>query len=556
MTDHVSQRIVVIGLDGATLDLIQPWAKAGHLPNLARLMSEGSYGELASTIPPMSPSAWTSFMTGKNPGKHGILDFTQRLPNSYRTHITTRTREATLWGMLNQRGLRVCVTNVPQTYPPEKVNGIMVTGLGTPAHNPFTYPAGLGAELEANGYNINSKVSYRPGNEMAFLESAISTEERNVELTIQLLQRVKWDLFVTVLRFTDQVPHFFWRYMDNEHPDHVPSTPELRDAILNIYRKADELVGKLVHAAGDALVIIMSDHGFGPLYKDVFLNEWLHQGGFVALRQNSAVGSGLRKLMQRIGFTRGQVGPALSRMRLGWLRAWLRNSLGERASLIPNVPRPHISDVVDWQRTQAYSMGYIGQVYLNVRGRDPEGIVPPEDYETVRDQVADHLMRLVDPKDNKPVIDRIIRREQVCHGPYADTAPDLFVLMRDLTYITRESYDWPQDGQIFTRPLTGENGGHRIPGVLIMHGDAVRKGQIIHSASIMDIAPTILYLSGCPIPSDLDGAVLKDWLTTQAQVGRPIVLGAPVAPSDTQFELSSSDEDELIARLRDLGYVE
>ncbi len=551
MCSNLSQRAIIIGLDGATFDLIHPWANAGYLPNLAYLMREGSYGELLSTIPPMSPSAWTSFMTGKNPGKHGIFDFTQRAPQSYRVHITTRTREATLWKMLSQQGRRVCVVNVPQTYPPESVNGIMVTGLGTPAHAPFTFPPDLGPELESHGYRINPSVSYRPGNEAAYLQSVFDTAEKNTQLVLKLLKREPWDFFMTVLRLTDEIPHFFWRYMDSTHPDHVTSPNEWKDAILNAYRKADDLIGRLIEAARDAWVIILSDHGFGPLYKDVFLNEWLRQGGFLVLKRGTMVSNIWRWLMRQAGFTRSQVGPTLSRLKLGWLRVWLRNSLGQHADIIPNDPRPHICDIVDWRQTRAYSMGYIGQVYLNVVGRDPEGAVSPEDYEAVRIQVAEHLMKLKD-EDGSPVVDRIIYKEEVCHGPYTNIAPDLFVLMRDLTYITRESYDWSERGEIFTRPLTGECGGHRIPGILIAHGPPFRKNNIIVNATILDITPTVLYLLGCPIPADLDGNVLLNLLVEDFY---PKATCAPIAPSSKEFELTPSEEAELMQRLRDLGYV-
>jgi predicted AlkP superfamily phosphohydrolase/phosphomutase len=504
----------------------------------------------------MSPSAWTSFMTGKNPGKHGVFDFTQRAANSYRTHVTTRTQEATLWGMLSQNGARVCVTNVPQTFPAETVNGIMITGLGTPAHNAYTYPPELGLELAKAGYRINPDVGFCLGKEMDYLQSVFSTAQRNHELTLELLRREEWDLFVTVLRLTDEIPHFFWHYMDSSHPYHVQSQPEWQNAILNAYRKADEFVGQLVDAANNALVIVMSDHGFGPLYKDVYLNEWLRQGGFVKLKQSLSVGGFARRFMQKMGFTRGQVGPALSRLRLGWMRAWLRNKLGECATLIPNDARPQISDLVDWQQTQAYSMGYIGQVYLNVQERDPEGLILSKDYQAVREQVIDHLMGLVDPEDGRPVVDRVVRREEVCQGPYAGLAPDLFVLMRGLTYITRESYDWPEDGKIFSRPLTGETGGHRISGMLIMHGASIRQGQVLGAASIVDIAPTILCLSGCAIPQDLDGNVLTGWLRPEVREDLEILSTPPIPPSEMALELSAADEDDLMQRLRDLGYVE
>ena len=206
----MKHRVLVIGLDGATLDLIEPWAEAGQLPNFARLLEQGRAARLASTIPPVSPAAWSSFMTGKNPGKHGVFDFTVRDLESYGVKVALRPREPTLWGMLSAQGKRVCVVNVPQTYPPEEVNGIMVTGLGTPSQRDFTFPPGLTSRLRQEGYPLDLSVDLARDGAERFFEGVCRASEQVTETTIRLMGSRPWDLAMVVLRLTDEIPHFFW----------------------------------------------------------------------------------------------------------------------------------------------------------------------------------------------------------------------------------------------------------------------------------------------------------------------------------------------------------
>ena len=551
-----THKVMVIGLDGATLDLIRPWAEAGHLPNLKRLIDTGTTTVLESTIPPMSPSAWTSFMTGKNPGKHGIFDFTQRDYRNYRTLITSRTHEATLWGILSHYGRRVCVMNVPQTYPPERVNGVMVTGLGTPAHHQFTYPAEEGARLAAQGYQVNAEVAYQQGQEDAFLDSAFHASEVQVEAAERYLQQEAWDFFMLVIRHTDEVPHFFWKYMDPEHPAYEPAPERWQQAILEGYQRSDAAIGRLLEAAGpDVNVILLSDHGFGPLYRDVYLNRWLEQQGFLYRRQHTSVAGRLETVLRRVGFTRSSVGPWLSRIGLGRLRAWLRTTLGSRANLIPNDDRPHVSELVDWSRTKAYSMGYIGQMYINLKGRDPQGIVEPgAEYEQVCQELAEALRAWRHPGDQKPIVDTVIRKHEILHGDHVSHAPDLFVLMRNLTYITRESYEWPTGDELFAVPPTGENAAHRIEGVLMAAGPAF-KSVPMNAVQIVDLAPTILHILGHPIPEDMDGRVLVEMLTSSGK--EEIKTTQSITGLDTDHYGLSAEEEALVAeRLRTLGYLD
>lgn len=550
-------RCLVIGLDGASPDLIRTFGVSGRLPNLSRLIAMGSFGTLESTMPPMSPSAWTSFMTGKNPGKHGVFDFTQRLTGTYRTHITSRSDQSTLWGLLSQQGRKVAVFNVPQTYPVEPVNGIMVTGLGTPVGRPFTHPPELEADLVRQGYRVDSSVHFRVGAEHEFLQASFDTARRNVDLIVTHLQALDWDLAVVVLRLTDEVPHFFWKYMDRTHPAYEANA-EFADAVAQCYGLADELTGHLTSAAGDATVVVMSDHGFGPLYRDVYLNEWLRQAGFLNLRPRPIGLAALNRAMRRAGFTRSHIGHLMSQVGLSRLRGALRATLGKRATLIPNDSRERLSEIVDWRATLAYSMGYIGQVFINLAGREPQGIVQPAEYDRVVSEVAHSLMQMPDPHDGRPIVDRVLRRSEVYEGPFVKDAPDLFVVMRGFSYITRESYEWPSGGQYVVSPSTLECADHRPEGVLIMAGPgAARSKSYRAGARIIDVAPTILHLMGCPVPTDMDGHVLSEWLKS-GFTERDVKYTAAqelsyVRKADT---LSLEDEASILKRLRDLGYVE
>lgn len=555
MNNEGRNRCLVIGLDGASLDLVRAFISEGHLPHLAGLMSKGCYGTLNSTFPPMSPSAWTSFMTGKNPGKHGVFDFTQRLTGTYRAHITSRSNQATLWGILSEYDRRVAVFNVPQTYPVEKVNGLMVTGLGTPTGRPFTHPVELEQELLAHGYRVDTGLRFENGAEREFLETSFNAATRNVAVILPYLQSIDWDLAMVVLRLTDEVPHFFWKYMDRNHPE-FEDRPEFADAILRCYTLADKLVGDLVDAAGDATVVIMSDHGFGPLHRDVYLNEWLRREGFLALHTQMSLSGQAARLMRHVGFTRSQIGPLLSRLGLSRLRGMLRTALGTRATLIPNDSRERLSDLVDWRHTKAYSMGYIGQIFANLAGREPEGIVQPgAEYEELLDDLAESLARMTDSDDGLPIVDKVLRRTDVYHGNYVKDAPDLFVLMRGFSYITRESYEWSKAKKYVLKPPTFESGDHRMEGILIMSGPGATSGGMeINAAQIIDLCPTLLHLLGVPIPKDMDGNILTKWMSDGEKVVNYADSKNSIAESESV--LSAEDEKNLLNRLRDLGYVE
>ncbi|MEJ2598289.1 MAG: alkaline phosphatase family protein [Anaerolineales bacterium] len=557
-------KVLVIGLDGATLNLIEPWAQAGHLPVMQRLMNTGAFGKLQSVMPVLSSAAWSSFMTGKNPGMHGMYDFVRREADGYRLRVMRRENihSESLWKILSRNDQRVGVINVPMTYPAEEVNGFLVTGLGTPEFKPFTYPESLGKELGERGYRVNKTETYRPDNEQAYLKELHAMTARQHENALWLMKEKPWDFFMNVFFGTDQVAHFFWRHMDPNHPAHDPEVdPVHANAIRDFYQKVDGYIGELIEAAGpETSVFILSDHGAGPLYQDVFLNEWLRQSGYLTVlnsgsNQTAQLG-GSHRVLARLGLTRSGVSAFLRRNRLGRVERWIKDALGDRIELLPRTQRADFPEAIDWEQTTAYSFGYQGQVYLNLKGREPQGIVPVEKYQQVCDEIAEKLLAISDPRDGRRVVDRVLRRDDVFHGPYTDYAPDLILVMRGLAYNTRQGYEFSaRGGTVFTDPITFESGCHRYEGVLIANGPGIQPAGRLEGARLVDLTPTILHLMNCPVPDDMDGRVLSDWITTR----RPVEVeegGSGKQNGAEEATFSDEEEKEMIDRLKSLGYLE
>lgn len=551
-------RVLVIGLDGGTLDLIGPWAEAGHLPNLKRIMAQGAWGLLRSTVPILSPPAWTSMTTGLNPGRHGIFDFSMRRADSYEisTIGTTQARNTALWDMLSVLGKRVVVINVPFSYPPKPVNGVMITGLGAPEKRTFTFPPELSESLRTEGYHVDLETPFCPGNQDPYLEEIYTSTAKRREIALRLMHRQAWDFFMVVFRHTDAIASYFWHHLDPTHPDHDPSlATQYGDAILEYYRCVDEAIGQLQTAAGpETVVLIVSDHGMGPLYKDVYLNEWLRCEGFLTLRKQALQTD---NWMRRLGLTRSNIGRLLSALHLRGLGERVKERLGGLLQAIPGERLPHLDEMIDWQATQAYSFGYNGQIYLNVRGREPQGTVEPgTEYQAVLDRLIQRLLAWVDPQDGKPVVTAVYKKQELYHGPYLEQAPDLLILMRDGAYVTHGGYEFSPDGRLFTAPQTFQSGSHRLNGIVMAYGPGIRPAKGL-SANIVDITPTVLYLLGVPVPQTLDGRVIEPLVDPDYLAARPITYGEmPVRASGGHpCEWTEEDEAVVTQKLKELGYL-
>lgn len=554
----MAKRILVIGLDGATFDLILPWAKEGKLPHLSRLIQGGTSGPLMSTFPPLTGPAWISFMTGKQPAHHSIIEFFRRQNGTYRQVLNNRldVDGKTLWKHLSDGGKTVGVMGIPMTYPPEQVNGFMITGLLTPpGRRDFTYPPELLGELEEQlgSYHLRLDEKYRPNNPYPFIKELYDNLENNTQAALYLLNHKEWDFFMVHFYGTDRVQHEFWHLLDPSHPDYnAKELDQLGNVIEDFFKKIDETVGKLLQAVGeDTIVVVMSDHGFGPIYKFINFNNWLLQEGLLVLKKTP--GTFLRHKLLQMGFNYAVLAKWVLRLGLG--KVSVRMGRARREDLQRKI---FLSlDDVDWSKTKVYSIGNFGQMYVNLHGREPMGIVAPgAEYEAVLADLTQRLQGLVDPQDGKPVIERIMRREELYQGSYADRAPDLMFYTRNMQYKAMGLSDFASN-RVFD-PVFGSRGHHRMNGILIGTGQGVFKENAhIYNASICDLAPTILYLLDQPIPSDFDGKVLFDLFTESYIDTHPALFQTHRSThSTTDSDILTKEEEAILAdMLRSLGYV-
>ena len=545
-------KVFCIGLDGATFDLIQPFIAQGKLPTFKKLMERGAWSELRSTVPPVTASAWSSFMTGKNPGAHGLYDFMQRRANSYDlAPVSARDRDGkAIWDLMGDAGKRVIVMNVPVTWLPQPVNGLLITGMLTPrnAEN-YTYPKELAEELrrEIGDYIVYSDEVYSKGRGETFLNALKYSATQRVRAADYLLQKYPADFFMLVFPETDTVSHGLWSAYDPTHHDHNPAEAEkLRDGILEIYEHIDGLLERLItNHQSPISILLMSDHGHGPVRNFLYVNNFLAQRGYLKFKSNLA--SQLKRAAFQLGLTPRFAYNLLLAIGLGKLRRTLDKRRGGRGLL----KRFFLSfGDVDWSRTRAYSIGYIGEVHINLRGREPQGIVSPgEEYEHVRDVVITSLRELTLP-DGAPLVEHIWKKEEIYHGAHLANAPDILFLPRNLETIAFGDFEFGSNKVI--EKSFGVSSSHRMNGIFVASGAGIKNAGEFSGAQLIDLAPTILHLMGLPVPTDMDGRVVTEALAD----ARAVEYGGTSAGNAvTRDGYSEEEEKEVIERLADLGYI-
>jgi predicted AlkP superfamily phosphohydrolase/phosphomutase len=558
-------RALVIGLDGATWSVLDPWILDGTLPHLGRLRDRGSWGPLRSTFPPITPAAWGTFMTGKRPGKHGVFHFVPLFePSAQSTSeagppaivSATNLRSATLWDQLAHHGRRVALVNIPLTYPPRAVNGIMVTGMLTPpGAEVFTYPPELGARL--NGYMIDlsryaDKVPFVDaieGDDAAPSLSLIAEYREMLEQRAQTLERLMvdepWDFFMAVFMDTDRLGHYLWGFHGGDDASHDPA---LVGAIRAHYVRLDEVLGRLVDVAGpDVATFVASDHGMGPRNsRRLHVNVWLHEQGWLTTGSAVAGATSTRaeSLMARLPIPRDRVG----RIALA-LPGVRRSRLVRSASKGSGRP-------VDEARSKAYGVTLFNHVF-GIRLTDAE----PE-RSRVRDAIIAGLQDLRDAETGRAVIERITIGSDYYQGPFAAGTPDLIV-EADPDYAASfrvQSYSAP----VTRLQAVSARGHHRMDGVLIAAGPSIRSAASpIDGACIEDLAPTILQLMGVPIPDDVDGRPLSGLFEPAARAAGPATYepprgrwGGDRAAAHVAHDISAEEAAELTSRLEALGYLD
>jgi predicted AlkP superfamily phosphohydrolase/phosphomutase len=535
------------------------------LPNLQALCERGVHGELTSTIHPLSPPAWTSFITGKNPGKHGIYDFVVHRPNSYELEYTYggMRRGDSLWKLLSDAGKKVVVLNVPMTYPPEAVNGVLISGFDSPGtDSDFAYPP---AVLDEIGRNIGPYQlrDYPQGqNPDSFLQQLEELLAFRRKLTRYMMDRQEWDFFMMVFGETDLVQHAYWQYTDPafttiSESDRKKYGSVIRDTYIKMDGVVGEFLGKL---SDDTHVLVMSDHGAGPAYKAVFINKWLEEEGLLAYVDSNGRRWHLDLLKKMHHTIKNTIPPA----GLEWMKRTFPKLRQQIKSKI-------VFSDIDWAHTKVWSFGREStNLFINLKDKFPHGTVSPGgEYEALRNSLIKALKTIIDPDTGESAVAEVLRGEEVYHGDCMDNAPDLLVTWRNHEYTSWPGYN-DRDRKLFEPSLhhsdfsdwskLQKGGNHRPNGVIFIKGDGIRQGKIIEGARILDLAPTILYLMGTPVPADMDGRVLEQAFQStylrehQATYMGPVDADDERAPVDRGY----SEEDAALVeeRLRSLGYIE
>lgn len=526
--DRPAKPLLIVGWDGATPELVGPWMADGTLPNLAALSRRGGWAPLRSTLHPLSPAAWVSAFTGLNPGRHGVFDFGHRAPDTYRVDPTdgSHRRGAALWEIAAEAGLRSLVMGVPMTHPAVEVPGVtFVPGLGASSLEDGTWPRSLAQQIAAEvpGYAVDAN-AYEHADPGDFLDAVRRMVEDRAAVAASLIERERPDLAFVVFVATDRVQHAFWRQ------SLLPGAPgqvgawRFAHAVRDCYRQLDDALGRLVRSVGeDATVLVVSDHGFGELEGDLYLNGVLEEMGLLSVDR----GSGRRGVLGRL---------------LGRLPAALR-----RASPGAQEARPTFGHI-RWGETKAYSRGLFGQIWLNLRGREPRGIVEPgPEAEGLLSALSDRLLELREPDGRAPLIQAVFRGADLHHGPHAAEAPDLVVVPRDYRWMTRSGREIGPRGVITAEPAVRHSGNHRMNGVLVGGGPGVRQGASPELLRLLDLCPTALALLGIEVPRSLDGEPMIDLLS--CDVGW--TGHSPEQPGWAE----PAGREGLEAQLRGLGYL-
>ena len=565
----MNKKVLVAGLDGATFDLIIPWVNEGKLPTFARIMEEGAYGELESTIHPMSSVAWSSFMTGMNPGKHGIFDVAEQLSKSYEIRFTSGASRfgKTIWKMLSDAGKTVGIINVPMTYPPEEVNGYLISGMDSPGiDSNFIYPKALWDEIREKVGEYCIEHGNPMGNKSLdeFAVDVCHALERRYAVFNYLQQSRPTDLLVTVFVAPDRVHHFFWKYMEEERrSEEKVGASKYHNVILHIYQRLDAIIGELIESLdNNTVLILMSDHGAGPIRKLVNLNAWLNTQGLLRLKDKSNGGIPLLGRLREGPFLIAKAGWRILRRYLpDRYKYWLR-------SLLPKTRDRILTYLflsrIDWSSTKAYSIGYFGDIRINVKGREPLGIVSPgSEYEELREELITKLEALKNPDTGEPMVEKVYKREEIYHGDQVHKASDLIIKWKDYRYKSRinlEIDDKVSASQIMIDPAKYSkiSSIHKLNGIFMAFGEGIKHGIELKDAHIMDLAPTILYLLGEPIPDCMDGKVLTDILRKDFLNNNPIRHRKTEQDDTSRHGVTYTDEEaeKIRRRLQGLGYID
>jgi predicted AlkP superfamily phosphohydrolase/phosphomutase len=551
-------RALVLGLDGATFDVIDPLLAQGRMPALAALMARGVRARLRSTCPPVSAPAWVTFLTGKQPGKHGVFNFQNLDARRYSGFSETLVNSSFFCGttLLDHVAAvstaRTLAYRIPMTFPPWEIPGtVVVSGPPVPdRRRAYARPASVEAELGPTSPLSHDELNAaKRSRNVAAVDACNRFELDLLERTVRDHLERGTELVIAFTGIPDGLHHNFWAFHDPASPLHEADAPaELKGIITRWYQEIDATIGRLTaDLDADTAVVVLSDHGGGPApSRHVNLNAVLRGTGHLAV-----AGAGRARLATGV---RGLVDRA--RQRLPG-RMWLKRHLPDRVQRRLRGLR-NATGAIAWDRTRAYAIPIfypVTGVWVNLAGRQARGVVTAgAEYEALRDELVRLLSEVRDPATGARLVAGVWRREEVYAGPHLADAPDLIV------HTVPDHHGGFDLARVVTvvpaAQLAAVNGSHTPEGILVAAGGPFRRGVALDPPSLADVLPTAVHLLGAPLPDDLDGRVLSEALDPAFAAAHPVRTAGRQAGGDRRVALSADDEAEMRKFLQGLGYVE
>ncbi|MEW6585278.1 MAG: alkaline phosphatase family protein [Nitrospirota bacterium] len=545
-------KLIVIGIDGGTPDIMLSLMDQGMLPNFEAIRRRGAFGELLSVPNQRSAAAWSSFITGTNPGRHGIFEFYERIPGSHSVRFTRASQRngISFWKYLSDRGKTVISINVPMSYPAEEISGCVISGLDAPGKQSsgFTYPPDLLSDIEAavgpyvQEPGVTSLVI--AGQIGEALDKIIYSVRQRGKAVRYLMGRYNWDTAIAVFRETDPVQHCFWKYLDDDGA-------EFKDAVFKVYQEIDLEVGRILTEAGpDARVLVLSDHGFGPRqHGNGCLNQWLGEAGFLKMT-NGRKGISIPGILRK----------AYHLLEKNLSRRMKERLFGMFPGVISRVHSRVFFGSIDWEGTLAYSDNIMPVVWINSDAKG--GSMSPEKYREAVSAVKEALLNMCcEGKTGKKVVEWVKHRDEIYSGPGVSKAPDLLIKWKESEVITGLRFG-EHGSPIRPRYPTGEfaviSGDHRPMGVFMASGDGIRQNVVLTGLTIVDVTATAVYLSDLPVPEFMEGSVPASLFEESFLSSHRIGLEKWDSHADTADlpAYSPQEEEDLKNRLRGLGYLE
>lgn len=527
-----SAKTIVIGLDCASWHVMASLLEEGKLPNLQGIIDSGVSGILRSTVPPISPAAWTSIVTGVNPEKHGVYDFYSQNRETYRVAPLNYSLLScpTIWDIFRIYDKKIGVINFPLAFPPPEVEPFFISGITSPEKETFAYPDHLMGLLRDRDYRIHPRHGADTNNKL-YLNDIRELTDIQVEVATHLMREEDWEMVLIILMGIDWVQHRLWK-------TEVDGT----DAVSAFYQYMDQKVGRILSEAQEGWnIMVLSDHGARGIEGEVHLNSLLEEWGYVVRadlsngfmkRAWSSISTASRKLEKRLPTTTRRL-----------VRQFLPLKLQS--------DQLKLHHMIDWGRTRAFSYGHMGKIYIHRRKKYPLGLVTNEEYESLREEIIARLKSLRSPQTGKLMVGEVIRKEERYSGEELDFAPDIVFEPADFKYAISGDFH-----EVWFQLPQHRAADHDMEGILIMKGANIKQ-KVRLDAKVTDIAPTLLYLHDLPVLEDMDGHVLLESLTDDLTDARKISHEASLyskALSKVK-ELDEIEQKEIEERLRYLGYL-